>query len=885
MSPRCCHVHPPTSTALTFPPRSRLLSLFPPENEDQPAEALSPLLGHLIDLSIALVLLERSKILSPFSVRSFLLPLPLNSLIALCLQRLPEILTALQSPSADVDRLLQSAWDVRERRLGHKKHGKSDSVSSAGAASPAKSVFNLGKKFWSGIGSVPTTPTKNAVNAAVDFELDDQSSLAGSDNTRPRFGSLAFSSPRSSQDLTGNVTVVDGKVLPPPPARIDEHPTIASLIEEELAAEQALRSPDEDEYGVEDDEAHNSLAKKATSGWGGLKSSFSRFAASDTAANLSKRATNLQLAAANASTTASSRFQSSDAAAALYKAQTNAAIKAQILRDQLAQEGPEKLAKIREAATEAHERLLGSTGSERAGDLRLGNPRETPFTPPGGNRVASPLSSPRIGASSSLSGSVDMGRQESNGPKPLLLSASARRAEKSEDSPSTTDTPISRRTSLNWGRAGSHSPVATRTPLLSPDLSIPPLSRSPSRTNGIHGRSASHFDAPTPSRTNPAASFRPRSSSVAQNSPREVQEEDEPINPGRVYDPSSAVRRGTGTSRAREDGSPVPSSVSARPAAGVGGGGGGARGWQLSDAPLRSSSSASTPRSYSPSQHEAPRVELPSLDLGFDPGMLSSDSANQRNGREEETVSTSRPSTLSRSQYPSSRITERPFVPPTEAAFSPPTETAFSPPTEMAFSPPTETAFSPPTERAFSPPTERAFSPPIVAQQHVVSPTNDLPPRQSSLHDSVSSSTAAPPRTSSLSSSVLPPALSAPTSSSNDPSPATSESEDLSAPLSTQPSLSRSKLVRRPVAVRKRTSRSAASVDLTGADARRVASEFLTRSGSGRSVASSSNGGSLHRSRQSESGGGGGSRLSRAEFDEEDFLEAYGGEGGREESL
>lgn len=44
------------------------MSLFPAEGDAQTVEALSPVLGHLIDISLAMVLLERPVIVSPYSV-------------------------------------------------------------------------------------------------------------------------------------------------------------------------------------------------------------------------------------------------------------------------------------------------------------------------------------------------------------------------------------------------------------------------------------------------------------------------------------------------------------------------------------------------------------------------------------------------------------------------------------------------------------------------------------------------------------------------------------------------------------------------------------------------------------------------------------------------
>jgi hypothetical protein len=45
------------------------LSFYPLAGEQQTAEALSPVLGHLIDLALAVIELERSTIISPFAVR------------------------------------------------------------------------------------------------------------------------------------------------------------------------------------------------------------------------------------------------------------------------------------------------------------------------------------------------------------------------------------------------------------------------------------------------------------------------------------------------------------------------------------------------------------------------------------------------------------------------------------------------------------------------------------------------------------------------------------------------------------------------------------------------------------------------------------------------
>lgn len=686
--------------------------------------------------------------------------------------------------------MLQKAWEARERRLGRAKR---TSVASSTGSNRASVVAGLGKKSWW------SSPAKTDVaTAAADFDLDERSSVAGSDASRPSrfgFGSLAFSSPRSSQaDMADNVTVVEGKVLPPPPARIDQQPTIASLVEEELRA--AEEHADEEDYPLEEDEEGAdegpAIHRRMASGWGGLKSSISRLAASDTAAALQKRATNLQLAAAHSASTASSRFQTSDAAAALFKAQSNAAAKAQLLREQLAEQGPDRLAKIKEAAAGASGRLLASTGSERGGEGRPGSPRETPFTPPGHSGDVSPLSSPRIG-------SADMGRSPSGGPKPLLLSGSARRAQNASDD------------STSFARSPSASPTISRTSqLLSPDVSIPPLSRSPSR-GGAHGRSASQFD--TPPRTS-ASAFRPRSSSSATSTGYPLQDEDSPIQSRRVQDGASGLRRGYGRVRDVDAGS------RARPAEG-------GRGWALSDSPSRSSPSSST----------APTLP------GLDSRTYSLDA-----GRGDPAPSTT-----------ISRLTLDDSARPSEAPFAPPSEQPFLPPN--------------PDESLQSAPKEGGLRTPQEGRSAETSPIRQrVPPRGSSLSSSQGPSSAAlpPPRVSSLSSSV-PPSASLPPL---DTVASTDAAEDTIAASPTG-SLSRSKIVRRPAAHRKRTSRSSvanASVDLNGPEARRLASEFLVRSGSSRSAREGG-----HRRGASEA------RMNVGEFDESGFLDAYGGDDGEEQ--
>ncbi|KPV76684.1 uncharacterized protein RHOBADRAFT_51690, partial [Rhodotorula graminis WP1] len=649
----------------------RVLSLYPSAEGPQAVETLSPVLSHLLDLALAVVEMERQTIISPFA-------------------KLPKIMSALQDLRIEgegIDTLLRTAADIRERRAGR-------STRSSVTTTPTRSATVFGRRLWS------ASSAKATDAAAADYELDDRSSAAGSDASRPsrlgqRFGSLAFSSPRSSAtvDLADNLTMVEGKVLPPPPARVDQPTnTIASLIEDELRVEA--------EYGVEDEDEEggaSSLRDRAASGWGGLKSSLSRFAASDAAAALQKRATNLQLAAAQSASSASARLQSSDAAAALFKAQTNASVKAQLLAEQLAHDGPERLVKLRDAGG----RLVASTGSNRGGERRPGSPREAPFTPPGGpgDRDISPISSPRLSA-------VDMARAGSNGPKPLLLSGAARRAKSDEDGSH----------AFARSRSPSQSPILTRTSLLSPDLSIPPLSRSTSS----HGRSLSHLDSPSRS---PASSFRPRSPSLQQGSP--MQDDDSPIVSRRVQDGAAGLRRGGPTS-SRYDGS--PSAAAARPA-GVGRGG-----WSLTDAPVRVGEPSTQP---SPGR-------LPPLELGFDPSTLSESvevgSAASRLARatmrdephSEEPTGAGRPTS-----EPAPAAATEPFRPRRESPFFPPSSSSSAAPREEPFVPPTDRTSPPPPPRGSSlvlgAPQAAPASPPLPAPV-------TAPPRQSSvasLDDSV----------------------------------------------------------------------------------------------------------------------------------------------------
>ncbi|GAA6018600.1 hypothetical protein JCM11491_006159 [Sporobolomyces phaffii] len=527
----------------------RVVSVYP-QGHERP-ESLTPVLSHILDLGLAVVITNRATFISPYS----------------SLQKMYNILQAPSIEGSAVDKLLLFAWDIRERRLGRQTSTSTPLTPKSRSKSGGALTGLFKQRLWS--------PSSTMSARTAEFELDTNSSLGDSQHTSQSlqgeggrgFGSIAISSPRSSSgSLANNVTMIEGKLLPPPPARMKDQETIASLVEAEL---------DLPEYGVEDDREEDDFADSVSAGsvvHGWLKNSVSRFASSDTAANLSKRATNLQLAAVHSASTTAARFQSSDAAAQLLKAQTNLAVQAQLLKDRVASE--QLTAKVKEAG----ERFLASKASDR-GDPQMTGPQETPFTPPTGSGTLNPPS-----PSSSPGGPTSHGH---GAPRPLLLSSSARRAHNgSVDEPSES-TSSSRRSSMVLStRSPSVSPVLSRSvhlPLLSPDLSIPPLSRSPSR--GSHGRSTSSFD--TPSRSNPAANGRPRSASQSRAGHVDSScYDEEPLLSGR-FGGSAPSRRfgGNGRTSGKGGGSAqgwAETSLSGR------------KGWTLSDAPVEPSSEGPT---------------------------------------------------------------------------------------------------------------------------------------------------------------------------------------------------------------------------------------------------------------------------------------------------
>ncbi|GAA6061848.1 hypothetical protein JCM10212_000765 [Sporobolomyces blumeae] len=803
----------------------RIVSLYP--HESDPPEALSPVLAHLLDLALAIVVTHRSTILSPFSSAQ-------------------KLYSVLQSPSiegSDVDKLLALAWDIRERRLGRGSSAARADVPSTPTKRASTGAGAFAGMLKSRLFSA-TTPNssssphggspRSVSSQAHDFELaDTASSVADSQQSRdrletrggPRFGSIAFSSPRSSvlDPLDHNVTMIEGKLLPPPPARMGEQESIASLVEAELGApEYGIDDDDDDDLDDEDpDTSTTSLG-----GW--FKSSMSRIAASDAAANLSKRATNLQIAAAQSASTTASRLSSSDAAAHLLKTQTNLAVQAQLIKNRVTAE------QIGTRVRDVGERFMASTGSERGHGGGEGL-METPFTPPSvfsGGTIRRPR--PRATSPGESAGAGGHGSSPSlSAPRPLLLSGSARRAHNGSIDESSSSPGSSRPSSIASNRSPSVSPVLSRSthlPLLSPDMSIPPLSRSPSQSS--HGRSSSHFDTPT--RSVPASTFRPRSSSQATASPYQ-HDDDVPLALGRVESASARLRRGLGQSQPAVPSNP---SSAARPS-------NEGRGWTLSDAPVRSAPPPDLREGEFSDRLAGLAIQIP--------GASQDSSASPAVAEEDKPISPPpRASSLAASQ-----AAEHASV-----GSSEPKESGSVPPGPRAGPAPSESPFSPPSE-----PTESPFSPPDLEQTE----TPFVPP------------------------TFTEPAFEPPRSSSPVPDPDEPLATGPTAETLSRPSLSRSKVVRRPGVNKKRSSRGssfAGSVDFGTAgsstsgsisrDERRIASEFLTRSASSRKTrgpgaeTEREDLGEKRSSRSMAAGEPGANRSSM--YDEFSFLASYGDE-------
>lgn len=533
----------------------------------------------------------------------------------------------MQDPQIDgeqVEKLMGIAWDIRDRRLGKSKR---TSVSSDAGASPnnanwrsaankwaaaasaaattastSSTANSLRQRFWSTSTSSSSSPRPASLtpSAAAEFDLDETASTADSETSVSTSGGSQLFASRGQRigtpqrpSIAEEVTTIDGKVLPPPPDRIDQQQTLAQLIEAEMPREE-----DRDDGVDSDDDEGPTLRDRAATSWGGWKASLSKLAASDAAAQLSKRTTNFTIAASMQASSlgqSTARLSTSDAAAQLSKTTTNLSIQAQLLRDQLAEQGPERLAKIKESVSGASGRLLASTASER-GQWRSGDPYEEPFTPPrwstydphGTGRARAPSSPglPPFATPDALGSpsASDMARTGSGGVKPLLLSGSVRRA--ANGSVDAISPPSSKRNSLVFGsgRSPSVSPTTLRSPL--PHLAdlAPPLSASLSRANsrGGHGRSASSY---SPQASSPATSFHSRSASTAPLSSSAYAAsslEDVPIHSLRIQPiHESPTQRRRSLAQRDESPSPNQDNYSASTPATNG------RGWSLSDAPVR----------------------------------------------------------------------------------------------------------------------------------------------------------------------------------------------------------------------------------------------------------------------------------------------------------
>ena len=435
----------------------RLFTLFPspalPSSSSSTQveeEALTPILGHLLDLSLGIVLMNRPLLVSPFSDFS-------------------KCVAILQNPKIEgreVERLLGIAWEIRERRLG-----RGVSMREGVGKEDWKSTIN--KRFSSG-GSPSTTFRSRFLGGGVE-----STTLLEEDDT---------DSERSYH--------------PPPPASLPSTATIDQKQRESLSSSPDPTTNEDDLPPISPVGEGPTLATRA---WGSWKSSIARIASSDAAASFAKTTTNYRIAA----TTSASRLSSSDAVANLSKRTTNLSIQAQLLRDQVSEQGPSRLKKMREDMSAASGRLMASTDSEIGAGKgrRPGSPILEPFTPPTGRRWGDSPTSLNLGRA--MSGATGEGRESdglsaemmsrgsgstgSGGPKPLLLSGSVRRAGNvSSDSPpsSVINGNGSRRTS--WAPSTGSPSLMNGSPLLSPDNGTL-LGR-----RGSHGRSRSTNDSPAP---------------------------------------------------------------------------------------------------------------------------------------------------------------------------------------------------------------------------------------------------------------------------------------------------------------------------------------------------------------------------------------------------
>ena len=644
----------------------RLVALFPADTESAADEALSPVLGHLLDLSLALVLLERPTLVSPFA-------------------NFQKCLAMLQDPQVEgeaVDKLLGIAWEIRERRLGKSNRASTvdagswksaasrwstaaTKVAVAASSGPAASSFR--QRFWAPTQAATHDRTPSTDVHAAEYDLDDSASVAESDTSAatapPLFAShgqrIGYEEDQRARAASvGDVERNRGKSLPPPPGEGEVRNR------GEVLVRRLPPPPSVDEEGEQELEEE----KTEGGGWGVWKNSLSRLRESDAAASLAKRTTNFSLAAslsASSLSQSTARISSSDTAASLSKATTNLSIQAQLLREQVAEQGPEQLARIKGNVAAAGVRFLSSPRVDGTPPRRPGSPVAEPFTPPRwgdspgmGRRPVSPA--PFGTPEGALFASVEMGRGGSGGPKPLLLSGAARRA--GSGSTDSTSPPGSKRNSIIWRSPTPTtivSPSFTRSPpTLHSDLVAPlGIVRTPSR--GSHGRAASQ--AATPPRLH-ASAFHARSASATSPTRAGVgDEEDVPIESRRLQERAEFEPVGETLPTVNRAALADTTSSAVRTADG--------RGWSLSDAPVRS------------------------RQVPLDSGTLPDLSTDQ--------IAHASPTPSPPASFSSTREAP-PLSPVSDVSPAPQRIDANAPPTESAFVPLTETPFFPPRKSSLA---------------------------------------------------------------------------------------------------------------------------------------------------------------------------------------
>jgi hypothetical protein len=400
-----------------------------------------------------------------------------------------------------------------------------------------------------------------------------------------------------------------GKVLPPPPDLIDargilKRPPPPPIDEDD--------SPDD--YTDSDEERDH-----AASSWSGFKS----------------------------------RVAASDAAASLFKATTNLSVQAQILREQVAEQAPERIARMKEGVTAAGGRFYASSPSrsQRPG----GSPTmELPFTPPG-----QWSKSPRPASPPPFVPNLDV--LLSPGTKPLLLSGSARRAANGSQDPNASP-PTSQRS--------SHSaPSFVRSPsfndALVQDAQSTHMTTSHSSSSSIRSSLSTPPSVPdeeefydvdaldegaddkTP--TIPAGAFRPRSPTPNSFLPST---DDSPIQSRRLQDvPTIGLKRSLKRAENDKDAPFVPPTSSTM-------NGNGTRGWALSDAPVTKARPAALDLSFDPSTlskiHDSPSTAHPSTTL---PPLPSSPATEEKEILLQRSRVTRKPGVTSRRGSSSSRST------------------------------------------------------------------------------------------------------------------------------------------------------------------------------------------------------------------------------------